>query len=200
MTNKITRCSILSLVLAFISTAGAGRGIAQSKTERNDVMVSISRASCSTQGKLAFDWVITSSEKEPVYVYATFLKGPAVSLDFDESSHLLTIWTSRSSEADFAVNDYPRARFLKLQPGSALRGWFVDSPKRRPPVVGATQLAFAVAFGRETESVETALREAKYIHPANPIVQWQRIAKSAPVPLRSCTLKSATSKAGKQIE
>jgi hypothetical protein len=199
MTNRITRYSILSVVLAFFSAAGVGKGIAQSKTERNNVMVSISRASCSTQGKLSFDWVITGSEKEPVYVYGTFLKGPAVSLDFDESSRLLTIWTSRSSEADFAVNDYPRAKFLKLQPGSALRGRFVDSPKRKPPIGGVTQLAFAVAFGRETESVETALREAKYIHPANQIVQWQRIATSPPVPLHSCTLKSATSKGGEQI-
>jgi hypothetical protein len=57
-------------------------------------------------------------------------------------------------------------------------------------VIGATQLAFAIAFGQSIESVETALREAHYVHPANLIVQWQQSAKSAPVPLNSCTLKS----------
>jgi hypothetical protein len=191
MIKKIIQCLLLSLVLVSISTTGASAGSTRSETETKNVAVSIHNASCDEHGKIAFDWVITNAGKQPVYIYATFLKGHAVSSDFDESSHLLTLWTSRPSEADFAVNAYPQAKFVKVQPGASLRGHFADSPKRKPPVIGATQLAFAVAFGQSTESVEAALREAHYVHPANPIVQWQQIAKSAPVPLHSCNLKSA---------
>jgi hypothetical protein len=191
MTKTISRCLLSLLVLTSTAISGTSTALTQAQAATNYVMVSIQRASCDEQGRLAFDWVITNSEKEPVYIYATFLKGHAVSLDFDESSHLLTVWTSRPSEADFAVNAYPRAKFLKIQPGAVVRGHFADSPKRKPPVIGATQLAFAVAFGQSTESVETALREARYVHPANPIVRWQQIAKSASVPLHSCSLKSA---------
>lgn len=190
MTGRIICCLLLTLGLASIATGRTGREPASSNPVVPTVTVSIQKASCDKRGKVAFDWAITNSGRQPVYVYATFLGGHAVSLEFDEPSHLLTVWTSRPSEADFAVNAYPPAKFVKLKPGAVLRGHFVDSPKRKPPVTGATQLAFAVAFGESTESVETAIREGRYVHPANPLVQWQQIVKSPPVSVRSCTLKA----------
>ena len=194
--EKIIRCLLFSLVFAFMSTAGVRAGLARFEADTQNVTVSIHNASCDAQGKLVFDWVITNSDRQPAYVYTTFLRRGAASSDFDEASHLLTIWTTLPSGATYAVNAYPRAKFVKLQPGAVLRGHFADSPKRKPPVQGAIQLAFAVAFGQSIESVETALRQGHYVHPANPIVQWQQIAKSAPVPLYSCNLKSAMTASG----
>ncbi len=188
MTNTITRCLLLSLLLSSVQ-GGSSKASVRSEAKAQNVTVSIRNASCKPHGKIILDWTITNSDKQPVYVYSTFLKDRAASLTFDESSHLLTIWTSRPSEATFAVNAYPRAKFAELQPGAALRGHFADSPKRNPPIVGATQLAFAIAFGQRIESVQAALREGHYVHPANPIVQWQQIAKSPPVPLRGCAIK-----------
>lgn len=180
---------VFSLVVASIASSGASAGSTAQKTDTQNVTVSIHNALCSKQGKVDFDWVIKNSENKPVYIYATFLKSHAVSLDFDEVLRLITVWTSRAAEAEFAVNAYPRARFLKLRPGAVLHGHFTDSPKRYPAIINGTQLAFAIAFGQSTESVENALREGHYVHPANPIVEWQQVAKSAPVPLRSCNLK-----------
>src|SRR5262249_54311979 len=147
-------------------------------TQDNDVTVSIRNISCTERGRIAFRWTISNLGKQEVYVYSTFLKGPTVSLEFDERLKLLTLWTSRSGEATFGVNAYPEAKFTPLKPGRFLRGHFSDSPKRNPAVTGATGLVFVVAFGHELESVETALREGHYVHPANPIVRWQQVAKS----------------------
>ncbi len=174
MTNTITRCLLLSLLLSSVQ-GGSSKASVRSEAKAQNVTVSIRNASCKPHGKIILDWTITNSDKQPVYVYSTFLKDRAASLT--------------PSEATFAVNAYPRAKFAELQPGAALRGHFADSPKRNPPIVGATQLAFAIAFGQRIESVQAALREGHYVHPANPIVQWQQIAKSPPVPLRGCAIK-----------
>lgn len=182
MTKTIAKCFLLLVVIASASW-GLSTGSARSNVESQNVTVSIQSVSCDQKGKVTLDWLITNSGKTPVHVYATFLKGPTASLDFNESSHLLTIWTSLSSEATFGVNAYPQAKFVKVMPGAVLRGRFTDSPKRNPPIKGVTQIAFAVAFGQSVESVQTRLRGGNYIHPANPIVQWQQIAKSAPAPL-----------------
>ena len=187
MMKIVVKC--FTLGLAFILTGGTSTCAAQSGSDEKKMAVSIHHVLCDGLGKLALDWVITNTQKEPAYVYATFLRGPTVALDFDAPSHLVTVWTSRPAEATFAVNDYPRPKFVRLRPGAVLRGRFVDYPRRKPPVVGATQLVFAIAFGQSAESVENELREGHYGHPANPIVQWQQIAKSAPVPLHSCTLR-----------
>ncbi|HEY6338658.1 MAG TPA: hypothetical protein VIW68_09215 [Candidatus Sulfotelmatobacter sp.] len=157
------------------------------------LLASISNGSCDDR-RPDFDWKISNSEKQTVYVYSTFLKGPSASSDYDKASHVYTIWTSLPREADFAVNDYPNAEFLQLRPGESLRGRFVEGLDKSCPACGivpegATKIALQVAFGITTESVKAELRQGHYVHPANPIVCWQQIAVSPSIPLPSCGQK-----------
>lgn len=184
------------LLLLFVGCISGGVVFSGVGTDERTVSLSIDNASCDDRGKPVFDWAITNPAREPIYVYSTFLKGPAASRSFDEKSHVYTIWTSLPEKADYSVNDYPPAKFIPLKPGEILRGRFIEYPGRPDLCTncgklpkGVTRIAFQVAFGSSTESVETELRGGHYVHPGNPIVQWQQIAKSAPVPLHSCALK-----------
>lgn len=195
------RYFLLLLLFVYPLAAGSGVGFATIGTNAGTVSVSIDSVSCDPRGKPRFDWIITNHEKQPVYIYSTFLRGPAASRSFDERSHVYTIWTSLPEKADYSVNDYSPAKFILLKSGEVLRGRFLEYPRHPDGCAkcgklpkGAANISFAVAFGGSTESVEKALREGHYIHPANPIVEWQQIAKSAPVQLHGCI--AAGSKTG----
>jgi hypothetical protein len=176
------------------ATSGeAGAGFSKPVSDVRTISVSITNASCDHRNKPAFDWEITNPAGEPVFIYSTFLKGQSAGSTLDESLHLYTIWTSLPKEADYSVNDYRPAMFVSLKSGETLKGRFVEYPGVPDTCAecgkvprGATNLEFAVAFGWETDSVKKELRDGGYVHPANPIVHWQQIAKSAPAPLRGC--------------
>jgi hypothetical protein len=188
----ITRTFIGIGVLLVLSASGQIGSTAFEASDRG-LSLSISNGSCDDR-RPAFDWSISNGEKQTVFLYSTFLKGPSASSNYDEASHVYTIWTSLPKMADFSVNDYPNAEFRELRPGEYLRGRFVEGPDKSCVTCGivpkeATKMALQVAFGFSTESVKAELKQGHYVHPANPIVRWQEIAISPSIPLPSCGQK-----------
>ena len=189
MTNRL----FIRLLIVFYFFMAGDALLGAFGAEDRKLSVSISNAKCDDLGKPALTWEIANSEKEPVYVYSTFLKGPSASSSYDTASHVYTIWTSLPKEAAYSVNDYPKADFVQLKPGQVLRGRFVERRENTCAGCGsvpreATRIAIQVAFGLSTESVESELRQGHYVHPGNPIVRWQQIAMSPSIQLATCGL------------
>jgi len=151
--------------------------------------VSVSNASCNKMGALQFDWRLVNLGKTSIYIYSTFLKGPSAAYTVDKATQLRTIWTTLPKEADYAVNDYPPARFSELKPGAAIRGNFKGQHEdacsaREHESAKPIFIEMAVAIGSSPGALEGEMQRDHYVHPANPIVRWQKILRSRPVQLQ----------------
>ena len=130
-------------------------------------------------------WRITNNADKQIFVYSTFLHGPAAELE--RSGRVLVVHTSITRKSHhIAVNYYPPATFIEIEPGSSIVGDFKDRDAcSNSGKTGPTSVALSLAFGFEIESVKKALStiDTSEEHPANPIVDWRKIAQSEPVPL-----------------
>jgi len=184
---------ILVLTLSCNWACLFGQELAQPPAMSKGLLVSVDNVSCDERALPIFDWKISNPTQATAFIYATFLHGPAASWQLDSSTHVFTVWSSLPNKADYAVNDYPRARFLPIKAGETISGRYIGRlPKQRPcsscgqVPKEAASLVFAVAFGWSTDSVESQLRTGNYVHPANPIVDWQIVSRSPPVRFHEC--------------
>src|SRR5260370_2263159 len=118
MTKRHLPTSIV--FLAFLVTLIGATGI----EGQNDsaAVLSLSLGHARIHGSsLSFDWRISNSSSKRVYVYATFLWGPAA-LEPTNQAGLVRVRTSLSTPEPAGVNAYPPAKFLRIEPGGVLSG------------------------------------------------------------------------------
>ena len=173
------------LCFAFLVAFGAMAGGANG-SPGTGLFVQALSARCAHE-RLVVTWRVTNVGTRPVYVYSTFLNGPAAGFE-ENSQRVLNLHTSLKGKVDAGVNSYPEAKFTGLSPGESIHGTLQDRtlcselPKPR-----AKALVMDVAYGYEVEGVKAALLRSSNDpnrHPANPIVDWRELAKSNPTPLR----------------
>ena len=152
------------------------------------VHVEVLNARCAKK-KLLLSWRITNNESKPIYVYATFLKGPAAGFEEAEKG-VLTLHTSLKGKIHAGVNFYPKAEFTELAPLSSLEGKLEDKQIcTQLPTPKPRDVSLDVAYGFEVAQVKKSLQSGTNAdeHPANPIVNWRALAQSKPAPLRGTT-------------
>ena len=161
--------------LLFIpSLLAVGIGISSMAQQESKAALSVSLSNARLHHKtLSFAWHIDNRSSEPLYVYSTFLNGPAAATTAHGT--VLQERTSLKATEPVGVNAYPPAKFLRIEPGGFLDGKFVDRQANLTLLKGATTVEMEVAFGREAEEVtrQVALTSRNGNHPANPIVAWQ---------------------------
>lgn len=139
-----------------------------------------------SQKKLLLTWRIINNENRAVYIYSTFLRGPAAAFD-QNTRGVLSLHTSLKNKIDAGVNFYPKAEFTELAPGGSIEGTFRDKQLcSELPASKPREVVLDVAFGFEVAKVKEALHLAVKSgeHPANPIVDWRTLAQSKPTVLR----------------
>lgn len=171
MIPKPIRTSIIvfafvAVLLGRASMAGQHRGVAA-------LSVSLSHARMNASS-LSFDWRLLNSSSKPLYVYSTFLKGPAAVVPTNQSG-LIKVRTSLRTAESVGVNAYPPPKFLRIEPGEILSGKFVESKLSRGVRKGANAVEMEVAFGTEIDELkeQISMTSRNGEHPANPIVAWQ---------------------------
>jgi hypothetical protein len=173
MTSSNKRTSILLLVLTLPFTSSGSL-----PAQNLPVILSVSLANARIHGSsLSFDWQLANHSTKPLYVYATFLNGPAV-LPPANQAGIIKVRTSLNAREPVAVNAYPAARFLLVEPGSLISGRFSEKKLDRDVLVGAKKVEMQVAFGFEVDKLKREISSTAYNgeHPANPIVAWQTVA------------------------
>jgi len=123
---------------------------------------------------LAFAWHIVNRSGEPLYLYSTFLKGPAATALTLRGSTIY-VRTSLCAAEAVGVNAYPIATFVRLGPGGVLDGKFVERQIDEPAFSSASDVELEVAFGKDVEELKRQIAGTSQTgdHPANPIVHWQ---------------------------
>jgi hypothetical protein len=173
---------ITSLILLNLLSLG------QVTSGSSGVDVQVLSASCSKK-KLLLHWRVTNNVERTIYVYTTFLKGPAAGFDEDDFG-VLTLHTSLKEKIHVGVNFYPEAEFREVAPGGSIEGTLQDgqvcSQLTAPKPRG---VALDVAYGFDVAAIKKSLRAVadSNEHPANPIVDWRTLAHSRPTPLRRTT-------------
>ena len=86
------------------------------------------------------------------------------------------------AHSDVDVNNYPKADLVDLRPGEQIEGDLVDSVLVDRWAMPNERLSLDVAYGYDKDALQRALAgqasNPRGGHPANPIVEWQKIAKS----------------------
>jgi hypothetical protein len=161
----------ISVPTILLLLAGAVHAMAQ-RNLSNALQVSLSNARLNHR-VLSFTWHIVNHSSEPLYVYSTFLKGPAAA-EMVRGDTLQVRTSLRVAEA-VGVNAYPRAMFSRLEPGGTLDGKFVEKQMDDAAFSRASRVELEVAFGKDPEALKREIAEASRNgrHPANPIVRWQ---------------------------
>lgn len=158
------------------ATRTSGEGLTASITQRGQL---------SSEG-LLLHWVVTNRTSSVLYVYGTFLHGPAVSHESHDGSIL--VFTSLPRKLEVDVYSYPKSTFFAVDAGRSLEGDFRDPMLNSKWAKTGERLRMRFGFGSEIESVRQALKKQLESpqggHPANPIVDWQRAAMSNAVVLR----------------
>src|SRR5258708_6172474 len=90
---------------------GGGMVIGQN-AHLSALSVSLSHARLS-HSSLSFDWQLVNSSSEPLYVYATFIGGPAA-VALTTQSGAIKVRTSLSTALPVGVNAYAAAKFLRI--------------------------------------------------------------------------------------
>jgi hypothetical protein len=181
--NKSVGLLLLLFVVNFLQTDG----LSQEKAAGEKLMVQVRVLKAGLTGhKLALSWKIANDSAKTVYVYATFLHGPAAAYESSDKDTLV-VNTSLTRKSPMGVNFYPKAEFLELAPGKSLKGTLRDAElpdsilKPKPKAV-----ILNIAYGENIADVREQLRVAHSSdqHPANPIVEWQTVAHSEMFALR----------------
>lgn len=154
---------------------------------------------------LKLDWEIKNEGLVPIYVYSTLLEGSNVRLaksHIDRERKTIDIYFLYPEPLRQSIYNFPKASFKLLNAGQTMVGTFVsDRPVgqldeyvlsdgrlvRIQPTPGDWKVRYAMAYGREIESVNAQL-EKLYSqgteHPINPVVRWQKVAYSNSVEVR----------------
>jgi hypothetical protein len=182
--NKTARLLLLCVTLSLLSSAAVG----QAQATGDKSMLQIHLLNAKVRGrKLTLRWQIANSGPAVVYVYSTFLHGPAAGYQLSDKS-VLIVNTSLMTKSPVGVNFYPKAQFLKIEPGKSIRGTFRDGegPDYLLKTGSSRAVILNVAYGSEIAQLEQGLRAVRSSdqHPANPIVEWQTIAHSNALDLR----------------
>jgi hypothetical protein len=160
-------------IFTLILTMGVGGQLVAQMESQPPISLSLSDVHLNHQS-LSFVWHLVNRSSEPLYVYSTFLYGPAAATATTQAG-LLCVRTSLSHAESVGVNAYPPAEFLRIEPGSALDGKFVDRHLGYSTAMDVRALQVEVGFGSEIEELkhQIALTSRNGNHPANPIVAWQ---------------------------
>jgi hypothetical protein len=182
--NKTARLLLLCATLSLLSSAAVG----QAKTTEEKSMLQVHLLNANVHGrKLTLKWEIANNGPAVVYIYSTFLRGPAAGYELGDKGVLIAN-TSLMHKSPVGVNFYPRAQFLKIEPGKSIKGTLRDGegPDSLLKTESSRAVILNVAYGSEIAQLEQALRAARSSdqHPANPIVEWQTIAHSNAMDLR----------------
>lgn len=146
--------------------------------QTSSVALSVSLTRARIHGNsLSFDWKIVNQSTKPLYVYATFLNGPAAVPPRNEGG-TIKIRTSLGAREPAGVNAYPAARFRVVGPGAFIKGKFTEGRLGHKVLTGANAVEMQVAFGSEIDELKREIHKTSYNgeHPANPIVTWQTTA------------------------
>src|SRR5262249_3893902 len=144
---------------------------------------------------IRFVWRIKNISSSDVYIYTTFLTGPAANLlEGHASTHTILIPTSLKSEVSFPPYSYPEPTFRLVVPQEIVEGTFQEpiSDQLSCKSLLPKKLIFEVAWGNEPNQVLAKIAQIKKagkLHPANPIVHWANLAESAPVTIRYLGIK-----------
>lgn len=172
----------------------------QAATEDTPPLVQIEIAQPAKLGKpLQLHWRITNNAKRPVFIYSTLLHNEYF-VEFNASVEQKTIevrflrlraWGDRSPPYYF-----PKTEFARIDPGESIEGQLVSRESFRVVVrdrsvglkakeeqitPGIWSIQALVAYGYEIESVQQSSSSLEDGHPADPVVQWQKVARSKPV-------------------
>jgi hypothetical protein len=181
--NKSAGLLLLTFVVGFLQA----NGFSQGKVESETPLVQVRVLKAGLEGhKLRLSWKITNNSAKTVYVYASFLHGPAAAYETNDKD-VLAVNTSLTRKSPVGVNFYPKAEFLELAPGKSLSGTLRDAElpdsvlNPKPKAV-----TLNIAYGKDIAELKEQLRVARSSgqHPANPIVDWQTVAHSEMFALR----------------
>jgi hypothetical protein len=173
MTNHIRTCQLILLFLFSVATVQA-----QTPTH-SDVRVQVlSVAKRSAQ----LHWRITNASSSAIYIYATFLRGPAFSVR--TASDRLIVATTPVTANSQCPNEFPNFRLELLSGGSSIEGTFKDPHLKS---TGAKYISILIGVGPDAQSVEEDVKRARQSsiceNPYNAIVRWQTIVESDLFPL-----------------
>ena len=127
-------------------------------------------------------WRVTNSSHQAVFIYATFLYGPAFSTK-SMPDHMFFA-TTATTESPECSNEFPELRLKSLASGSSIEGIFKDPQLKR---VKAKYISFLIGVGLDSETVTEGVKQARLSkiceNPYNAIVRWQTIVESNAVQL-----------------
>ena|ERR1700694_1335117 len=152
--------------------------------------VHISNVTYSCATGIRFDWRLKSASPSVVYIYTPFLAGQAADLlEYDYGTGTVLIPTSTKGEASFPPYSYPEPTFRPLALQEVIEGHFREpiSSQLSCKSLRPKKLVFEIAWGTDTRKVLTEIARVKKegrVHPANPIVHWQKLARSEPAPIK----------------
>jgi hypothetical protein len=173
MRNHIRICQLILLFLLVVTTVQA-----QTPTHPDVRVQVLSVAKRSAQLR----WRITNASSSTIYIYATFLRGPAFSIR--TASDRLVIATTPVTPNSQCPNEFPNFRLESLSGGGSIEGIFKDSHLRNS---GAKYISILIGVGPDAQSVAEAVKSARQSsiceNPYNAIVRWQTIVESDPFPL-----------------
>lgn len=182
---RIVFCLMLGSPLVLGAQDGTGDLTARSGKPKVAIQVSDTIFDCETG--IRFKWIVKNFSSENIYLYTTFVGGPAPNLlVYDENTNTIVIPTSATSEVSFPPYSYPDPVFKLLVPQQVTEGSFnepissqVSCKNYRPD-----KLVFEIAWGRDPSQLTTEISRIKKegrVHPANPIVHWANVTRSKPV-------------------
>lgn len=169
-------------VLVLMPLTGLTTG--EKAEDAGSLQVTISKVVAMKEGGIRLDWRLTNPSNSPLFVYSTFLRGPAT--EWGAQGEVCEIHTSLAEKMfDVQLNYYPKAEFMEIEPGGERNGVFADSrPSAECQKSHPKGMIFLVGYGSDIRAVKEALQRVYSSnslhpeHPANPIVDWQHIAKS----------------------
>lgn len=170
MIRRRVQISLLLSCLAPLFVAGNAMG---QTSNTSALSISLSHAQVG-RSSLSFDWLLRNASREPIYVYSSFLYGPAA-LEPVNDNGTIRVRSSLKTPESVGVNAYPSAKFLRIEPGATLSGKFQERKLDRPVLKGARAVEMEVAIGGEVDEVKRkiSMTARNGEHPANPIVAWQ---------------------------
>jgi len=170
-----------NIPLIFLVSIFASSLVALAGESRDILRVTITQTVPLAKGSLHLHWSIKNQSPKSVVVYTTFLRGPSAGHRRLASGEV-EVFTSLMAHSDVDVNNYPKADLVDLRPGEQIEGDLVDSVLVDRWAMPNERLSLDAAYGYDKDALQRALAgqasNPRGGHPANPIVEWQKIAKS----------------------
>lgn len=162
-----------------VNLGNANRTIAPQETAAPLVELSAPK-DAKANAPLEIHWKISNPNREPVFVYSALLEKKAaqfVEVETNNARKSVEIRFTRLAKIALEPNFFPKAAFLKIEPGKSTEGDF--SLIKIP--AGEWSVTASIGYGGEIESVQKQAADAKGEHPVNPVVAWQKSASSEPL-------------------